>query len=155
LYLFFNAGYFLKPIEMDEPRWTVCQRVVPVAGMSMSGLSINSIGSSYSPSSSQNAGTSAQTAFHNLGQALASGNLPAARTAFAALQKTFQIQTSLAQSSSWTGVAGRINSVAQSLDSGNLAAAQAAYANLQQDLQIQAQGNKHSSVTRGHSSSRA
>jgi hypothetical protein len=121
----------------------------------MSGLSINSVGGSYSSYYTQNTASSAPVDFQNLSQALQSGNLPAARTAFAALQKTFQIQTSLTQSSSWSSVVGGVNKITQALNSGDLASARAAYAALQQDLQLQMQGEKHRSVTRGSSSSRS
>jgi hypothetical protein len=115
----------------------------------MSGLSINPI-NSYSPSySAQNAGNSAQTNFQNLGQALQSGNLSAARAAFSALQKNFQTQSSIWQSASTSNVVGGLNSLSQSLISSNLAAAQAAYADLQKALQMQANG--HRSI--GHLSS--
>jgi soluble cytochrome b562 len=121
----------------------------------MSGLSINPVGSYYSSYYTQNTTSSAPIDFQNLSQALQSGDLPAARTAFAALQKTFQIQTSLTQSSSWSSLIGSINKITQALDSGNLASAQSAYADLQQDIQLQMQGNKHRSVTRVSSSSRS
>jgi len=114
----------------------------------MSGLSVNSVSSYSSPYAyAPSTGNSAATAFQNLGQALQSGNLSAARAAFSALQRTFQNQSSsIAQSASADNVVGGFSSLAQSLTSGNLTAAQAAYADLQQELQMQA--NTHPSVTR-------
>jgi len=121
----------------------------------MSGLSINSVGGSYSSYYAQNTTSSAPIDFQNLAQALQSGDLSTARTAFAALQKTFQTQTSLTQSSSWSNLAGSVQQITQALDSGDLVSARAAYAILQQDLQLQMQGAKHRLVTRGSLSSRS
>jgi soluble cytochrome b562 len=123
-------------------------------GSEMSGLSVSPLGSSYSLSYAQNAGSGAASNFQQLGQALQAGNLSAARAAFSGLQKTFQIQTSLTQSSSWKSLVGSVNKIAQALDSGNLTAAQATYANLQQDLQMLARNSNHVSVTRINSSTR-
>jgi len=118
----------------------------------MSGLSVSPLGSSSSLYYSQSGPSGATTNFQQLGQALQSGNLSAARAAFAALQRTFEIQTSLTQSSSWNNLIGGVNKITQALDSGNLTAAQAAYANLQQDLQMLARNSNHPSVTRSNSS---
>jgi hypothetical protein len=114
----------------------------------MSGLSINPVSSYYVPSYTQSATNSAQTNFQNLSLALQSGNVAAARSAFAALQKTFQGQTSLTQTSGTSNAIGGFNSLAQALDSGDLAASQAAFADLQQDLSMEAQSVKQASVAR-------
>jgi len=102
----------------------------------MSGLSINPVNNNYTSYYAQNTASSAPIDLQNAAQALQSGNLSAARTAFAALQKNFQPQTSLTQSSSWSNLIGGFNSITQALTSGDLGAAQAAYADLQQALQI-------------------
>lgn len=120
----------------------------------MSGLSINPV-SSYSSYYTQNTTSSASVDLQNMAQALQSGDLSAARTAFAALQKTFQIQTSLTQSSTWSNLVGSVSKISQALDSGELASAQAAFADLQQGLQLQMQGNQRPSVTRGSVSTRS
>jgi ribosomal protein S20 len=119
----------------------------------MSGLSINPV-NNYSSYYTQNTSSSARLDFQNVAQALEAGDLAAARTAFTALQKTFQTQSSITQSSSWSSIVGGISSITQALNSGDLAAAQAAYADLQQSLQSQLRGSSHAPVTRGSSSSR-
>jgi|HubBroStandDraft_6_1064221.scaffolds.fasta_scaffold389889_3 hypothetical protein len=114
----------------------------------MSGLSINSVSNLYSPYSAQSAGSGAASSFQALGQALQSGNLGSARAAFGTLQKTFQTQTSLTQSSSWSSLVGRVEQIAQALNAGDLTSAQATYANLQQDLQLQSQSAARNSTPR-------
>jgi soluble cytochrome b562 len=127
-------------------------RIRNAKAVTMSGLSINPLSSSYASYYSQEPISTATTSLQQLGQALQSGNLTAARAAFAGLQKTFEVQTSLTQSSSWNNIVGAVNKISQALDSGNLSAAQASYANLQQNLQALARNSNHPSVLRSHSS---
>lgn len=81
--------------------------------------------------------------FQNLAQALSSGDLAGAQSAFSALQQTFQSsnQNSSGQQTG-SSIVNAFQALGQALSSNNLAAAQTAFATLQQDLQ-QAQGHRH------------
>jgi len=117
----------------------------------MSGLSINSLNNYYSSSYAQNNASAAQTDFQNLGQALQSGNISAAQTAFAALQETYQGQSPASSSSSSSSqspstsnpITTDLNALASALSSGNLSTAQSAYTQLQKDMQTQGSGHHH------------
>jgi outer membrane protein assembly factor BamD (BamD/ComL family) len=90
--------------------------------------------------------------FQQLGQDLQSGNLAAAQSDFAALQK-LQPQPPTS-SSSQSGVTQDFNQLATDLKAGNTTAAQQDFARLQQDLQAQsAQGHHHHSHQSSDSSS--
>ena len=110
----------------------------------MSGLSISSLNQYLSSPYAQNS-SSTQSDLQNLGQALQSGNLTAAQSAFATLQKAYQTQGS--QSTSTSGAASPVSSdlttLANALNTGNLTSAQAAFSQLQKDQQAQSGGGHH------------
>jgi hypothetical protein len=110
----------------------------------MSGLSISSLNQYLSSPYAQN-NSSTQSDLQNLGQALQSGNLTAAQSAFATLQKAYQSQTSQSTSSSGTTspVSSDLTTLANALNTGNLTSAQAAFTQLQKDQQTQSGGHHH------------
>ncbi len=103
--------------------------------MSISGI----LSSSFLQNQLSAASAPYQQDMQQLSQALQTGNLSAAQTDFAALQKAFsQSPTSTASTSTASTsnpVAQAFNQLATDLQSGNLSAAQKDYATLQQDLQ--------------------
>ncbi len=116
----------------------------------MSGLSISSLNNYYSSVYAQNSPSAAQTDFQNLSQALQSGNLAGAQSAFAALQQSYQSQnptSSSASSSSSTSSSNPIStdltSLGNALNSGNLSAAQTSFSQLEKDMQAQGGGHHH------------
>ena len=84
-----------------------------------------------------------QQEFQQLGQDLSSGNLSAAQSDFATLQKDLPQTSSASASSSNSPIAQAFNQLAQDLQAGNLSAAQQDYSTLQQDLQSQASKMHH------------
>ena len=111
----------------------------------MSGLSINSLNNYYASINAQNNPSTSQSDFKSLGQALQSGNLPAAQTAFTALQKSYQSQNSSTQSATTSNpIVTDLSNLSSALNSGNLSTAQTVYAQLQKDMQTQG-GRRHHS----------
>jgi hypothetical protein len=111
----------------------------------MSGLSINSLNNYYASINAQNNPSTSQTDFKSLGQALQSGNLPAAQTAFTALQKTYQGQNPSTQSATTSNpIVTDLTNLANALNSGSLSTAQSVYTQLQKDMQTQG-GRRHHS----------
>ena len=84
----------------------------------------------------------AKQEFQQLGQDLQSGNLTAAQSDFAALQK-LQPKPPTTSSSQGSSVTQDFNQLAADLNAGNTTAAQQDYAKLQQDLQAQATLGHH------------
>jgi outer membrane protein assembly factor BamD (BamD/ComL family) len=77
-----------------------------------------------------------QQEFQQLGKDLTAGNLSAAQSDFAALQKDMpQTASSASTTQSSNPIAQAFNQLAQDLQAGNLSAAQQDYANLQQDFE--------------------
>jgi len=110
----------------------------------MSGLSINSLNNYYASIFAQSNSSTGQTDLQSLGKALQSGNLPAAQTAFAALQKTYQGQNPSTQSATTANpVATDLTNLANALNSGSLSTAQSVYTQLQKDMQTQGGGHHH------------
>lgn len=109
--------------------------------MSVSGIS----SSLYTSQSAQSNLQQLQQVFKQLGQDLQSGNLSAAQSDFATLQK-LQPQSSSSSSSTQSNnpIAQAFNQLSSDLQSGNLSAAQQDYTTLQQAFQSQAtQGHHH------------
>lgn len=82
-----------------------------------------------------------QKAFQQLGQALQSGNLPAAQSDFATLQQNSPAATATA--SATTPVAQSFSQLSKDLQSGNLSAAQQDFSKIEQDVQGQGQAHHH------------
>lgn len=85
--------------------------------------------------------------FQQLGQDLQSGNLSAAQSDFATLQKMQPQSSTNSSSQGSSGITQDFNQLATDLKAGNTTAAQQDYAKLQQDFQSQAsqgvQGHHH------------
>jgi hypothetical protein len=85
-----------------------------------------------------------QQEFQQLGKDLSSGNLTAAQSDFAALQKDMpQTSSSASTAQSTNPIAQAFSQLSQDLKAGNLSAAQQDYANLQQDFQNQVPHRHH------------
>jgi len=85
-----------------------------------------------------------QQEFQQLGKDLSSGNLTAAQSDFAALQKDMpQTSSSASTAQSTNPIAQAFSQLSQDLKAGNLSAAQQDYANLQQDFQNQVSHRHH------------
>ena len=95
----------------------------------MSSLSINSVTNPYQTYGQGAASQAQQSNFQTLANALQSGNLSAAQTAFTALQQQFQNQsgqsTSTSQSGQTNPVSSDVQSLSSALQSGNLTSARA------------------------------
>ena len=104
--------------------------------MSVSGISSTSL---YSTQSTQSNFQQIQQAFKQLGQDLQSGNLSAAQSDFASLQKLVPqwsaATSSTSSSQSSSPIAQAFSQLAKDLQSGNLSAAQQDFATIQQDFQ--------------------
>ena len=109
--------------------------------MSVSGISTASL-YNYNQQNSQNSLQQIQQTFQQLGQDLQSGNLSAAQSDFATLQKLVPQLNSTASSSSTSQsdnpIAQAFTQLAKDLQSGNLSAAQQDFATIQQDFKNQA-----------------
>jgi hypothetical protein len=126
--------------------------------MSVSGISTSSL-YNYSSQNSQNSLQQIQQTFQQLGQDLQSGNLSAAQSDFATLQKlvpglgsTTASTTSSTSSQSTSPIAQAFSQLAQDLQSGNLSAAQQDFSTIQQDIQNQAQSETQATTQapKGH-----
>ena len=85
-----------------------------------------------------------QQEFQQLGKDLSSGNLSAAQSDFATLQKNMpQTSSSTAAAQSGNPISQALSQLSQDLQAGNLSAAQQDYANLQQDFQSHAAHGHH------------
>jgi len=76
--------------------------------------------------------------FQQLGQDLQSGNVSAAQSDFATLEKDSPQTSSTSTSQSSSPIAQAFNQLSQDLQAGNLTAAQSDYSTIQQDFQSQA-----------------
>jgi len=85
-----------------------------------------------------------QQEFQQLGKDLTAGNLTAAQSDFATLEKDMpQTSSSASAAQSSNPIAQAFSQLAQDLQAGNLSAAQQDYANLQQDFQSQGAHRHH------------
>jgi outer membrane protein assembly factor BamD (BamD/ComL family) len=107
--------------------------------MSVSGISTASL-YNYNQQNSQNSLQQIQRTFQQLGQDLQSGNLSAAQSDFATLQKLVPQLNATASSTSQSDnpIAQAFTQLAKDLQSGNLSAAQQDFATIQQDFKNQA-----------------
>ena len=111
--------------------------------MSVSGIS----SSLYNTENVQSGIQQFQQTFRQLGQDLQSGNLSAAQSDFAALQKLQPPGNASSSSQSNSPIAQAFSQLSQDLQSGNLSAAQQDYSTIQQAFQSQA-ASSHG--TQGH-----
>jgi hypothetical protein len=111
--------------------------------MSVAGITSNAL-YDYSAQTIQNKLQGFSQAFQQLGQDLQSGNLSAAQTDFATLQKAGPQATLTAAAQSNNPISQDFNQLSQDLKSGNISAAQQDYTKVQQDFQSQqATGGHH------------
>ena len=93
-----------------------------------------------------------QQEFQQLGKDLTAGNLTAAQSDFATLQRDMpQTSSSASAAQSTNPIAQAFSQLAQDLKAGNLSAAQQDYANLQQDFQSHGP-HRHHHYHRAHES---
>jgi len=119
--------------------------------MSVAGISSSSL-YNYNSQSAQNSFQQIQQTFQQLGQDLQSGNLSAAQSDFATLQKLVPQLSSTANSTasqSDNPIAQAFAQLAKDLQSGNLSAAQQDFSTIQQDFQNQA-AQSQTQATPGH-----
>ncbi len=107
--------------------------------MSVAGISSSNL---YDPQNVQNNFQQIQQTFQQLGQDLQSGNLSAAQSDFASLQKLVPQAGSTSSSQNNSPIAQAFSQLAKDLQSGNLSAAQQDFATIQQDFQNQATQNQ-------------
>jgi len=119
--------------------------------MSVSGISSSNLFDLLESSSAQSQKQHLQQEFQQLGKDLSAGNLSAAQSDFATLQKDAPSGTAAPSSQSGNPTAQAFQQLAQDLQSGNLSAAQQDFSTIQQDVQSQGGGHHHHS----HSSSGA
>jgi outer membrane protein assembly factor BamD (BamD/ComL family) len=109
--------------------------------MSVSGISSSSL-SDFNAQNVQNNFQQIQQTFQQLGQDLQFGNLSAAQSDFASLQKLVPQASSTSSSPNNSPIAQAFSQLAKDLQSGNLSAAQQDYTTIQQDFQNQATQNQ-------------
>jgi outer membrane protein assembly factor BamD (BamD/ComL family) len=110
-------------------------------------MSVSGISSLYNTQSVQNIFQQFQQTFQQLGKDLQSGNLSAAQSDFATLQKLQPQTNSTSSSQSNNPIAQAFKQLSTDLQSGNLSAAQQDYTTIQQAFQSQA---TQSQATGGH-----
>ena len=86
-----------------------------------------------------------QQEIQQLGKDLSAGNLSAAQSDFATLEKNLPQATSAASSQSSNPIAQAFQQLAKDLQSGNLSGAQQDFSTIQQDIQSQGGGHHHHS----------
>jgi len=112
--------------------------------MSVSGISSSSLFDLLGTESAQSQKQQLQQEIQQLGKDLSAGNLSAAQSDFATLQKDAP-QATAAASASNNPIAQAFQKLAQDLQSGNLSAAQQDFSTIQQDVQAQGGGHHHHS----------
>jgi hypothetical protein len=125
-----------------NPRPKSLESRTPAKEEAMSSLSVNSLTNPYQ-AYAQNASNQQQSTFQTLSNALSSGNLSAAQTAFASIQQSNQNQSGQQSNQSNSSVNNDIQSLANALNSGNVGSAQQAFAQLQKDMQTQQVSGHH------------
>jgi outer membrane protein assembly factor BamD (BamD/ComL family) len=104
--------------------------------MSVSGISSSNL-FSYSAQDVQSKMKQIQQEFQQLGQDLQSGNVSAAQSDFATLQKLMPQNNSTSSAQSNNPIAQAFSQLSKDLQAGNLSAAQQDYSTIQQDFQNQ------------------
>jgi len=114
--------------------------------MSVSGISSSSLFDLLNSVSGPSQKQQLQQEIQQLGKDLTAGNLSAAQSDFATLQKDAPAATS-ASSQSNSPIAQAFQQLAQDLQTGNLSGAQQDFSTIQQDLQAHGGGHHHHSQT--------
>jgi outer membrane protein assembly factor BamD (BamD/ComL family) len=97
----------------------------------------------YGTQSRQNTAQQLRKEFDQLGQDLQSGNLTAAQSDFAAMQRLMPQANSTSTTQSTNPLAQDLNQLGQDLQAGNTTAAQQDFSKIQQDFQSQAPAHHH------------
>ena len=113
--------------------------------MSVSGISSSSLFDLLESASAQNPKQQVQQEIQQLGKDLSAGNLSAAQSDFATLQKNDPQASTATSSTSNNPIAQAFQQLAKDLQSGNLSAAQQDFSTIQQDTQTQSGGHHHHS----------
>jgi hypothetical protein len=111
--------------------------------MSVSGISSSTLFDLLGTTSAQSQKQQLQQELQQLGKDLSAGNLSAAQSDFATLQKDAPQPTSAALSPSSNPIAQAFQKLAQDLQSGNLSAAQQDFSTIQQDVQTRTSQHHH------------
>jgi outer membrane protein assembly factor BamD (BamD/ComL family) len=111
--------------------------------MSVSGISSSTLFDLLGTTSAQSQKQQLQQELQQVGKDLSAGNLSAAHSDFATLQKDASQPTSAALSSSSNPIAQAFQKLAQDLQSGNLSAAQQDFSTIQQDVQTRTSQHHH------------
>ena len=115
--------------------------------MSVSGISSTNLFDLLDSANATSQKQQLQQEIQQLGKDLSAGNLSAAQSDFATLEKNSPQATSAASSPSSNPIAQAFQQLAKDLQSGNLSAAQQDFSTIQQDVQSQGGGHHHH---RGH-----
>jgi cell division septum initiation protein DivIVA len=111
--------------------------------MSVSGISSTNLFDLLDSASAPNQKQQLQQEIQQLGKDLSAGNLSAAQSDFATLQKDSPQATPAASSQSNNPIAQAFQQLAKDLQAGNLSAAQQDFSTIQQDVQSQGSGHHH------------
>lgn len=112
--------------------------------MSVAGILSSSLVSLFSGNQTiQSKQQTFQQEFQQLGQDLQSGNVSAAQSDLASLQKLGPLANSTSSAQTTTPIAQAFNQLSTDLQSGNIAGAQQDYTTIQQDMQNQAPHAHH------------
>jgi hypothetical protein len=113
--------------------------------MSASGISSSNLFDLLDSVNAQSQKQQLQQEIQQLGKDLSAGNLSAAQSDFATLQKDAPAATSSTSSQSSNPIAQAFQQLAKDLQSGNVSAAQQDFSTIQQDVQAQGGGHHHHS----------
>jgi len=111
--------------------------------MSVSGISSSNLFDLLESVSAQTQKQQLQQEIQQLGKDLSAGNLSAAQSDFATLQKDAPATATATSSQSNNPIAQAFQKLAQDLQAGNLSGAQQDFATIQQDVQAQGGGHHH------------
>ena len=111
--------------------------------MSVSGISSTNLFDLLDSANATSQKQQLQQEIQQLGKDLSAGNLSAAQSDFATLEKDSPQATSAASSQSNNPIAQAFQQLAKDLQSGNLSAAQQDFSTIQQDVQSQGGGHHH------------
>jgi hypothetical protein len=111
--------------------------------MSVSGISSTNLFDLLDSANATSQKQQLQQEIQQLGKDLSAGNLSAAQSDFATLEKNSPQATSAVSSQSSNPIAQAFQQLAKDLQSGNLSAAQQDFSTIQQDVQSQGGGHHH------------
>jgi hypothetical protein len=137
-----ELSFFSITKVRDFDRWTLSTPANKEEGMSS--LSVNSLTNPYQTYLQSSSSQSRSNNFQSLANALQSGNLSGAQSAFSALEQSYQSQNGQSSTSNQNSTINNdFQNLSSALNSGNLSSAQQAFAQLQKDMQSQQTGHHH------------